>query len=102
MARLGRDEIKQHRAWLNQWRCPADMGACVEKLMNHVGDDALFTQAGLDFIRNAWGAAKFGIAREVVKVRLVDDNCPHFELIKRHGSKELFELPEADLEGRRE
>ena len=100
MARLTPTEIQKHRGWLSEWRRPARMSAYVDEVINALGSADLFTQGGLEFVRDAWNAAKFARGRQAEKVRLVADKWPDFE-IAIDGVTERFEAIEADLPNRR-
>src|SRR5260370_32547392 len=100
MPRLTPNEISYHRERLNNWHEPSALSAYVEDVMNHLGSATLFSQGGLGFIRDAWGAARFGAARKAKAVRLIADEWSDFEL-SVGGAVERFEFTEADLEGRR-
>jgi hypothetical protein len=100
MSRLEKAEIRHTSAWLSNWRTPSEAQAYVDALTEQVGDVDFFTQAGLDFIRDAWLAASFGLARNADAVRLVAGEWPDCEL--RFGERvEQYEITEADVPGRR-
>ncbi len=102
MTKLTKDEILRHRAWFEEWREPAEMLGHSKALMNHMGSVDLFTQTGVKFITEAWGAAKFAALQGADDVRLVPERerWPDFEL--RFGNRrESWEFTEADLPERR-
>lgn len=101
--RLTRDQIRQYRAELEQWQKPSDMLKRVRSLMARVGNADLFTQAGIDFITEAWAAAQFARARRVLAVRLVGarEQWPDFELRTRKHQVEQWEFTEVDDPRRR-
>lgn len=68
--------------------------------MEKLGCVDLFTQPGIEFVREAWVSGKFGIARQASAIRLVEGEWPDLEL-KVDGKIEAFELVEADLPQRR-
>src|SRR5579864_4104781 len=98
--RLTADEIRSHRVRLSQWQSPAEMRAAAEQLMDHLGCEDLFNQAGLDFVRETWVAGEFADKRRASSVRLIPDNRPDFELRLESGELEAFELVEAHAFGR--
>jgi len=61
----------------------------------------LFNQAGVDFVLEAWGGAKFGELRNAEHVRLVLDDQPDFLLRFDSCIEEKWEFTEADVHGRR-
>lgn len=100
MARFSKDTNSDFRSTLSKWHSPEDMKNCAEGLMGSLGSVDLFNQPGVEFVREAWAAGMFGIARKVSAVRLVNDVWPDFELDTKHGI-EPFEFTEADLPERR-
>jgi hypothetical protein len=101
MPRLTRAELIDHRAWLDEWRAPADMAAYVATVIGALGSADFFRQAGVEFLRDAWLAAEFGRHRQSEAVRLVAEReqWPDFEA--RGGSViERVECAEADVPGR--
>ncbi|MBM3568885.1 MAG: hypothetical protein FJX46_09035 [Alphaproteobacteria bacterium] len=100
MERFSKEEISQHRGWLQKWRAPGRMLEYVDNLMDRLGSENLFTQAGVGFVREAWIAGKFGAGRGVEAVRLVADQWPDFEICQ-NATVQKFEATEADLPGRR-
>lgn len=70
--------------------------------MNSMSGEDLFNQPGIEFIREGWAAATFGIAREADSVRLVAATVrwPDFE-IRLNQRVESWEFTEADVPGRR-
>lgn len=101
--RLTRDQIRHYRTELEQWQKPSDMLKRVRSLMELVGSTDLFTQAGVDFITEAWAASQFAKARRVLAVRLVGarDQWPDFELRTRRHEVEQWEFTEVDDPARR-
>lgn len=73
-----------------------------ERLMDQMGSVNLFTQSGVDFITEAWAAAKFDTLRSTQSVRLVAERerWPDFQL-QAGGQKQQWEFTEADVPGRR-
>lgn len=55
-----------------------------------------FDQAGVDFVTEAFAAARFASLRDIREVRLVLDSRPNFELLMPTGV-ERWELTEADI-----
>ena len=106
MPYLTDQEKTKHRVWLETWRSPAAMKDHVEKVMDYMASDtygiskALFNQAGVDFILEAFAAARFSAIRGAVAVRLIPDPRPDFE-VRTHQGQEAWELTEADVPGRR-
>jgi hypothetical protein len=102
MPRLSKPELARHRAWLSDWRTPADMAAFVSAVNDAMGSSNFFRQSGVEFLRDAWLAAEFGRHRQSSFVRLVADReqWPDFET--RAGDViEGVECAEADVPGRR-
>ena len=66
------------------------------------GSADFFRQGGVDFLRDAWLAAEFGLHRQCWSVRLVAerDQWPDFEA-RDGGGIERVECAEADVPGRR-
>ncbi|MFO1126339.1 MAG: hypothetical protein U1E25_14415 [Methylocystis sp.] len=77
------------------------MKAEVDQLRRQMGGEDFFNQAGLDFARDAWGAAKFGCGRSASLVRLHGGERPDFEIQFVDGKIEAFEFTEAQVRGRR-
>lgn len=102
MARLTRTELSGHRAWLSEWRAPADMAAHVAAVNDAMGSADFFRQGGVEFLRDAWLAAEFGRHRQSEAVRLVAEReqWPDFEA-RGGGVIERVECAEADVPGRR-
>lgn len=102
MPRLTREELELHRAWLSDWRSPAEAARYVSEVNNSMGSTDFFGQSGAEFLRDAWLASKFGQLRGCGAVRLVPaaDRWPDFEA-RRLGEVERVECVEADLPGRR-
>jgi len=100
MARLTKQQIGLHKEWLSNWRSPDHMLEYVDEVTNSVGSADFFTQPGLAFLRDAWAAAKLGLARKAIAVRLVVDEWPDFE-IEIDKLVEQFEYTEADIPGRK-
>jgi hypothetical protein len=100
--RLTKTELALHRAWLSEWRTPADMAAYVEALIDTMGSTTFFRQGGNEFLRDAWLAANFGQHRESEAVRLVPEGerWPDFDA-RTGGVVERVECAEADVPGRR-
>lgn len=100
MARLERDEIAELKECLAKWKTPIAMHTAVDIVMDSIGNQTLFTQAGLEFLRDASICAEFGMAREAAKVRLISADRPDFELCV-NDEIEAFEAVEADNPRRR-
>src|SRR5271157_4968185 len=81
MPRLTKSELARHRAWLSDWRSPADMAAFVSAVNDAMGSADFFRQGGVEFFRDAWLAAEFGRHRQSSSVRLVPEReqWPDFE-----------------------
>jgi hypothetical protein len=102
MTRLSKPELARHRAWLSDWRTPADMAAYVSTINHSMGSADFFRQGGVEFLRDAWLAAEFGRHRQSSIVRLIAEreHWPDFET--RAGDViERVECAEADVPGRR-
>jgi len=100
MTRLTKIEIAAHKAWLARWREPTDTEQYVEDVNDYMGSKDFFNQAGVEFLRDAWAAAKFANKRRAKEVRLVAEKWPDFEL-RLNGQVEQFECVEADVPDRR-
>jgi len=102
MPRLTKPELKQHRAWLSEWRAPDDMAAYVSAANHAMGSADFFGQGGVEFLRDAWMAAEFGRHRKSSFVRLVPERerWPDFEA-RTGDAIERVECAEADIPGRR-
>ena len=72
-------------------------------LMRLMGDEDLFNQAGVDFILEAWAAARFARARGALAVRLVStrDQFPDFQVQTRARAIESWEFTEVNRDRRR-
>jgi hypothetical protein len=99
--RITKQEICGYRSRWSRWRSPVELKAEVDQLRLQIGSEDFFNQAGLDFIRDAWAAAKFGCGRGASRVRLHDDERPDFEIQFLNGKVERFEFTEAQIPGRR-
>lgn len=97
MGRLTRQQIDDLKLRLGEWHSPDE----VRELIRPVKSPTLFNQSGLSFIREAWIAAKLGLARSVEATRLVADEWPDFELLFSGKRVEPFEAVEADDPTRR-
>ena len=73
MTRLTKDEIVEHKKWLAASREPGPLADYVNHIMDYMGTEGLFNQAGIEFLRDAWVAARFAGLRGATTVRLVDD-----------------------------
>jgi hypothetical protein len=102
MPRQTNPELAQHRAWLSEWRTPADMTTYVANVNDTMGSTDFFRQGGVEFLRDAWLAAEFGRHRQSSSVRLVPEReqWPDFET-RGGGVIERVECVEADIPGRR-
>ena len=94
-ARLEKYVVLALRRRLLQWQSPGEMLRSVDE----IGSEALFTQAGLSFLRDAWIAGTFGTAVQASEVRLMD-RWPDFELRLASGPAG-FEATEVDDPRRR-
>ena len=102
MARLTKAEVASHRSWLSNWRSADEMATYVGTVNDAMGSADFFSQAGTEFLRDAWAAAKFADHQTCDQVRLVPEieRWPDFE-VRVNGRTEQFECVEADLPGRR-
>lgn len=102
MPRLTKSERADLRAWLSDWRTPADMAAYVSAVNDKMGSADFFRQGGVEFLRDAWLAAEFGRHRKSSSVRLVPEReqWPDFET-RAGDAIERVECAEADVPGRR-
>lgn len=100
MTRLTDSEEKDFRKRLSEWQNPESMCALVEKIRHKLGAKDFFNQRALSFLRDAWIAGRFSKLRGADEVRLVNEDCPDFEL-KISGGIERFEATEADSPDRR-
>jgi len=104
MPKLKKHEIKQHRAWFQEWRDSSEMLEYANCLMDDMASDTpgefgnisahLFNQTGVGFIHEAWAAATFAGYRNADKVRLAREDPPDFQLCTADGI-ENWELTEA-------
>lgn len=103
MPRLTKTDLTRHRAWLSEWRAPADMAAYVGAVNDAMGSADFFRQGGVEFLRDAWLAAEFGRHRQSSFVRLVHERerWPDFEARGGGDAVERVECAEADVPGRR-
>jgi hypothetical protein len=99
--RITKQEICEYRSRWSSWRSPVELKAEVDRLLDQIGGEDFFNQAGLDFIRDAWAAAEFGCGRSASQVRLHEDERPDFEIQFLNGTTETFEFTEAQIPGRR-
>lgn len=99
--RITKQEICEYRSRWSSWRSPVELKAEVDRLRRRMGGEDFFNQAGLDFIRDAWGAAEFGCGRSASQVRLHEDERPDFEIQFLNGTTETFEFTEAQIPRRR-
>jgi len=102
MPKLAKTELARHRAWLSEWRTPADMAAYVTAVNDAMGSADFFRQGGVEFLRDAWLAAEFGRHRQSSFVRLVPEReqWPDFEA-RAADAIERVECAEADVPDRR-
>jgi hypothetical protein len=99
--RLTTKERRESKRLLGAWYPPSEMRAKVQCLMGRLGSTDLFTQAGVDFITEAWVAADFGERRGAAAVRLITEaKRPDIALQFEHGEVEIYEIVEADRRGR--
>lgn len=99
--RISKQEIFEYRLRWSAWRPPVELAAEVDWLRREIGGEDFFTQPGLQFIRDAYGAAKFGCGRNARLVRLHNEERPDFEIQFLDGNIETFEFTEAQIPGRR-
>jgi hypothetical protein len=71
MERLTKPELARYRAWMSEWRLPADMTAYVAAVNDAMGSANFFRQRGVEVLRDAGLAAEFGRHRQSSSVRLV-------------------------------
>jgi hypothetical protein len=102
MSRLSKADLTLHRAWLSDWRAPAEMASYLFNVNAGMGSADFFCQRGVTFFRDAWLAAEFGRHRQSRFVRLVPEReqWPDFEA-KDGDLIERVECAEADVPGRR-
>ena len=102
MAKLSKAVLAEHRAWLSEWRMPAEMSAYLSRVNNTMGPADFFGQGGVAFLRDAWLAAEFGRHRQGSLVQLVPETEQWPDFRARAGSViEDVECVEADVPGRR-
>lgn len=99
MRRLTRSEIEHHWNAVTRWQTPADLLSYVQAIGDHMGSSDLFNQAGIEFYRDGWTAAKVGIAMKARAVRLIQGGADDCE-IDFGDRKECWQIVEADLPGR--
>ena len=63
MPRLTKSELARHRAWLSDWRTPADMAAYVSAVNNAMGAADFFRQGGVESLRRFAFGRIFGANR---------------------------------------
>ena len=98
--RIMKQIVTHTRTQLQFPRPPAELRGYVAALMDVFGCKDLFTRPELNFVREAFVAAKVGIIRDASSAALIDAARPDFEL--RVASRtELYELVEADTLDRR-
>jgi hypothetical protein len=102
MPKLASNDLVRHRAWLTDWRTPADMASYVASVNCEMGSRAFLAQPGTEFLREAWLAAEFGRHRQSEAVRLVapEAQWPDFEA-QAGGKIDRVECAEADVPGRK-
>jgi hypothetical protein len=76
---MTKSEIRDAAARLSDWRAPSEAQAYADALMDRVGDVDFFHQAGLGFLRDAWIAASFGLARKADAVSQIVGEWPDCE-----------------------
>jgi hypothetical protein len=94
--RLSKAEIVDLQRQLAQWQDPQSMA----ELAKPVSSIIFFNQSGLAFLRDAYIASEFAVARKASRVRLTNDIWPDFEL-SIGADVEAFEAVEADDPNRR-
>lgn len=99
MPRLSKEQLDEHRAAFEKWQTPDEMLTRARAINDDMGAESFFNQPGLQFARDAWSAAKFGIARGVKAIRLSEGQFPDFE-IRTESGMEGWEVTEADVDGR--
>lgn len=77
------------------------MTHCADTLMDQIGVTDLFSQPGIEFVREAWVAGQFAALRYAISVRLIAEERPDFSLQFSDGNTENYELVEADASDRR-
>ncbi len=99
--RLTQDQIRKYKVELSRWYSPSEMIDCADTLMDKLGVTDLFSQPGIEFVREAWIAGHFGKQRRAKFVRWIAEERPDFSLQFSDGSTENYELVEADAPDRR-
>src|SRR5438309_1865601 len=92
-------ERERWREQLQVRMSPHAMLELVDELHRITGS-MMLVQAGLDFARDSWAAARFAKLRRADEVRLWPEDRPDFEM-KVNGTHELFEVVEAVEPNRR-
>src|SRR5690242_17532310 len=102
MAKLTKEDIARHQAWLCEWHTPAEMTAYVTAVNDEMSSADFFGQGGVAFLRDAWLAGEFGRHRQSSLVRLIPkhEQWPDFEA-QIGGRTEQVECVEADIPGRK-
>jgi hypothetical protein len=95
-ARITRGRKDALKASLCEWQLPESM----LRLVASIPSDPFLTQAGLEFLQDAWIGAEFARLRHVPRVRLIADTRPDFE-IEIDGRVDRFEAVEVLEAGRR-
>lgn len=100
--KLTKQEKRQHRSYLEQWRTPDEVFDHYDKLVAYMGDADLFSQGGVDFLMEAWGAAKFVSLQGGEMCRLIpaQERWPDFQT-RIDGRVEKWEFTEVDVPDRR-
>jgi hypothetical protein len=102
-ASMGRrlTDIERER-WREQLQVRMPLNTMLDLVdeLHKVTGSTMLMQAGLEFARNAWIAARFAKLRGADEVRLWPEARPDFEM-KLSGTYELFEAIEADEPDRR-
>lgn len=99
--RLTPAEIKHAQEWLTCWHTPQEVREGATRLMDKLGDEHIFQQAGVSFIYEAYAAAQFAEFRHAAFLRKIAGERPDTELKFSCGSTEIFEVVEADKLGRK-
>lgn len=100
--KLTKHEKREHRLFFERWRTPDEVFDQYDRIVDHMGDADLFSQAGADFLFEAWAAATFVRLRGGELCRLVPahEHWPDFQT-RIAGRIERWEFTEVDVPGRR-
>jgi hypothetical protein len=98
--RLSKEQIKNSKSNLQKWYTPEEMESYLREANACVDSESFFNQAGLEFLRDAYVAAKVANLRGAKAVRLIAANNPDFEIRFADGT-EKYEVVEADISRKR-